>query len=81
MRHIKRSLLEVLEAYRQTLLTERVGDLEQIAVFTVNSDNDKMVIQDEQKASGKALGMMLPYFYHNSFICRGNGNRNGYDCG
>ena len=52
--------LEVLEAYRQTLLTERVGDLEQIAVFTVNSDNDKMVIQDEQKASGKALGMMLP---------------------
>ena len=54
--------LEVLEAYRQTLLTERVGDLEQIAVFTVNSDNDKMVIQDEQKASGKALGMMLPYF-------------------
>ena len=48
--------LEVLEAYRQTLLTERVGDLEQIAVFTVNSDNDKMVIQDEQKASGKALG-------------------------
>jgi len=39
-----------------------VGDLEQIAVFTVNSDNDKMVIQDEQKASGKALGMMLPYF-------------------
>ena len=54
--------MEVLEAYRQTLLTERVGDLEQIAVFTVNSDNDKMVIQDEQKASGKALGMMLPYF-------------------
>ena len=39
-----------------------MGDLEQIAVFTVNSDNDKMVIQDEQKASGKALGMMLPYF-------------------
>ncbi len=54
--------LEVLEAYRQTLLTERVGDLEQIAVFTVNSDNEDMVIQDEEKASGKALGMMLPYF-------------------
>ncbi len=54
--------LELLEGYRQTLLTERVGNLEQIAVFTVDSDNDEMVIQDEDKASGKALGMMLPYF-------------------
>ena len=28
----------------------------------MNSDNPDMVIQDEQKAGGKALGMMLPYF-------------------
>lgn len=54
--------LETLEVYRQTLLADRVGDLEQIAVFTVNSDNDEMVIQDEDRATGKALGMMLPYF-------------------
>ena len=27
-----------------------------------NGDNPDMVIQDEQKAGGKALGMMLPYF-------------------
>lgn len=53
---------DTLEAYRQTLLSERVGNLETIAVFTVNSDNKQMIIQDEQKASGKALGMMLPYF-------------------
>lgn len=52
----------VLENYRQKLLADRVGNLEQIAVFTVNSDNKDMIIQDNDKASGKALGMMLPYF-------------------
>ena len=51
-----------LEIYRQTLLGERIGDLEQLMIFTVNSDEEEMVIQDEEKASGKALGMMLPYF-------------------
>lgn len=52
----------VLEAYRQTLLAGRVGDLAQLTVFTVNSDNEDMIIQDDEKASGKAIGMMLPYF-------------------
>lgn len=52
----------ILEGYRQTLLSQRFGDLEQISIFTVNSDNDEMIIQDEKKASGKAVGMMLPYF-------------------
>lgn len=51
-----------LEAYRQGLLSQRVGNLDQITVFTVNSDNEDMVIQDEEKAGGKMLGMMLPYF-------------------
>ena len=49
-----------LEVYRQALLSERVGDMQSLTVFTVNSDNPDMVIQDEQKAGGKALGMMLP---------------------
>lgn len=53
---------EMLEAYRQTLLAQRVGNLEQITVFTVNSDNKEAIVQDEDKATGKALGMMLPYF-------------------
>ena len=53
---------EALELYRQTLLGERIGNLEQLMVFTVNADEEEMVIQDEEKASGKALGMMLPYF-------------------
>ena len=51
-----------LEAYRQTLLAGRVGNADAVTVFTVNSDNDEMVIQDDEKASGQALGMMLPYF-------------------
>ena len=52
----------VLESYRQLLLSDRVEDMEGLTVFTVNSDNPEMVIQDEEKASGKVLGMMLPYF-------------------
>lgn len=52
----------VLENYRQTLLSMRVGNLENIMVFTVNSDNADMIIQDDEKAGGKVLGMMLPYF-------------------
>ncbi len=51
----------ILESYRQSLLSERVGSLDNIAVFHVNSDNPDMVIQDDAKAGGKALGMMLPY--------------------
>src|SRR5699024_10822491 len=51
-----------LEAYRQILLSQRIGDLNGIQIFTVNTDNPDMVVQDDQKASGKALGMMLPYF-------------------
>ena len=52
----------VLETYRQTLLSRRVADMDGLTVFTVNSDNPGMEIQDEKKAGGKALGMMLPYF-------------------
>lgn len=52
----------LLEAYRQEMLEERLEDLDSITVFTVNSDNEQMIIQDDQRASGKALGTMLPYF-------------------
>ncbi len=53
---------EVLESYRQELLRDRIGDLSQIQVFTIDTDNTEMVIQDEDKAAGKMLGMFLPYF-------------------
>ena len=53
---------EILEIYRQVLLEERLNDLSSITIFTVNSDNEQMVIQDDQRAGGKAIGTMLPYF-------------------
>lgn len=51
-----------LEGYRQMLLSERVGDMSSLVVFNINTDNKEMIIQDEEKAGGKAIGMMLPYF-------------------
>lgn len=53
---------QALESYRQMLLSQRVSDMNGLQIFTVNTDNDEMVVQDEQKAGGKTLGMMLPYF-------------------
>lgn len=51
-----------LEGYKQVLLTQRVGNLDSLTVFTVDSDNEDMVIQDDEKATGKMLGNLLPYF-------------------
>lgn len=52
----------ILESYRQQLLASRIGDLSSITIFTVDSDNEEMIIQDNEKATGKMLGMLLPYF-------------------
>lgn len=52
----------VLETYRQTLLGQRVGNLEQIEVFKVERESEAIQIKDEDKLNGKVLGMMLPYF-------------------
>lgn len=51
----------VLEGYRQMLLSQRVENIESLTVFTINTD-EEMIIQDDERAGGKALGMMLPYF-------------------
>jgi len=53
---------EKLEAYRQILLQEKIGNVESIMIFSVNVDNPEMMIQDEENAGGKALSTMLPYF-------------------
>jgi hypothetical protein len=53
---------DILEDYRQELLIERIGDINNVAIFTVNTDNPEMVMQDEGRAMGQALGSMLPYF-------------------
>lgn len=50
-----------LEVYRQSLVAERVGDISRIQVFTVDYDNKESVVQDDEKATGKMLGMFVPY--------------------
>lgn len=57
----KQSFDELLEEYRLMLLRERIGSLDRVQVFTVDSDNEEQVIQDDDKAGGKMLGTMLPY--------------------
>ncbi len=52
---------DILEKYRIRLLEDRVGTLDSVSVFTVNSDNDEAELQDDSKAGGKFLGMILPY--------------------
>ncbi len=51
-----------LEGYRQMLIADRFGSTESVMIFTVDSDNADSVIQDDDKAAGKMLGMFVPYF-------------------
>ncbi|HEX3078648.1 MAG TPA: ABC transporter permease [Lachnospiraceae bacterium] len=52
----------VLEPYRQNLLSQRISDLNSILIFNVDLDVNASVVMDDEKASGEALGMLLPYF-------------------
>lgn len=51
----------VLNAYQQKLLTNRFGDINQLTVFHIDVDPGSSIIVDDQKASGKVFGMLLPY--------------------
>ena len=51
-----------LESYRMVILTDRFGSLEYVTAFAIDNDNPDMVIQDNEKATGKILGMIVPYF-------------------
>lgn len=51
----------VAEPYRQTLLADRIGDLNSLTVFVIDKDPASSVIMDESKAGGKMMGMLLPY--------------------
>lgn len=54
--------LVYLESYRQVLLSERIGDLSKITMFGVDvSDPEAAELYDDAKASGKILGMLVPY--------------------
>ena len=47
--------VQTLEAYRQTLLNARVGDMSRISIFTVNAGTEETIIQDNNKAGEKRL--------------------------
>jgi len=51
----------VLNTYQQALLTERLGNIEQIQVFYIDRNPDDSVIVDEDRASGKYMSMLLPF--------------------
>lgn len=51
----------ILEAYKDALLEERIGDLEQLEVFTIDAYNEESVIQNDNKAQGKMFGSVIPY--------------------
>lgn len=51
----------VLNTYQQKLLKDRFGDVNQLTVFHVDLDPESSRIMDDQKASGKYFGTMLPY--------------------
>ena len=48
------------DSIRPALLTQRIGDLKMLDVFTVNASGGGTII-DEQSAAGQILSMMLPY--------------------
>lgn len=51
----------VLNPMKQMYLQERIGNLDQVTVFNIDTDYEKSQLVDTEKASGKALGMILPY--------------------
>lgn len=51
----------VLESYRMNLIAQRFGSIEKTQIFTVNATEDGAIV-DEQKAAGKILGQLFPYF-------------------
>ena len=54
-------LTQVLSVYQQQLLADRFGDLGQLTVFQIDVDPDSSIIIDNEKATGKLFGMLLPY--------------------
>lgn len=51
----------ILEGYRNRLLEERLGSLEQLEIFTIDKNNEESVIQNDNKAQGKLFGSSIPY--------------------
>jgi sodium transport system permease protein len=54
-------LSQVIEPFKQQQLAERFGDLGQLAIFQVDRNPETSIIVDEEKATGKLFGTLLPY--------------------
>jgi sodium transport system permease protein len=52
----------VLASYQQQLLADRFGDLSKLTIFHIDVDPESSIIVDNEKATGKVFGMILPYF-------------------
>ncbi len=52
---------KVLDSFQQSLLAERLGNIEQLQVFYIDKDPSTSVIVNEEKASGKGFSMLLPF--------------------
>lgn len=51
----------VLNGYQQSLLAQRIGNMEQLQVFHIDKDPTTSDIVDEKKQSGRFFGMILPF--------------------
>lgn len=52
---------QVLGVYQQSILAQRLGNMEQLQVFYIDKDPSSSVIVNEKKADGKLLSTMLPF--------------------
>ena len=50
----------VLNVYQKSLLSQRIGNMEQLQVFYIDKDPAASVIVDKKKADGKFISMLLP---------------------
>lgn len=58
----RQRVIGYLEGYRQSLIADKFGSAEAVLIFTVDTDNEDSQVYDNDKATGKMLGMFLPYF-------------------
>lgn len=54
-------LNQVLTPYQQGLLSQRLGNMEQLTVFYIDKNPEAGIIVDEKKQDGRMLGMLVPF--------------------
>ena len=54
-------IAEVLNPYQQSLLAQRLDNIELLQIFYIDLDPEASIILDEDKAGGKFFAMLLPF--------------------